>query len=83
VLEKNYAVESLKDTEKFISENKHLPGIPSAKSLKKDGVNLVALQAKMLERIEVLTVQMIKQNKEIENLNARNQMLEEEIKRLK
>jgi hypothetical protein len=65
-----------------ISENNHLPGIPSAKSVKK-GVNIAEMQAKMLERLEVLTLQVIRQNKEIENLSARNQILEEEIKRLK
>jgi cell division protein FtsB len=46
-------------------------------------MNIAAMQAKMMERLEVLTLQVIKQNKEIKKLSLRNQKLEEEIKKLK
>jgi len=68
VFEENYGLPKLKDVEKFIKENKHLPEIASAKVMEKEGVNVGEFQIKLLQKIEELTLYVIEQQKKIENL---------------
>jgi len=70
VFQKDYQLPSLSAIEKFISENGHLPGIPSEKEVKKDGVNVGEMQSKLLEKIEEMTIHMIKMQKRIEFLES-------------
>jgi hypothetical protein len=65
VFEKDYALPSLQEVEKFVTENKHLPEIASAKEMQKEGINLSEMNIKLLQKIEELTLYMIQQNKEI------------------
>lgn len=64
----NYELKSLDEVEGYIKENKHLPEIPSAKDVVKNGVDLGAMDAKLLQKIEELTLYVIQQQKEIEQL---------------
>jgi hypothetical protein len=63
VFAKDYALPSLKETEKHIQEKGHLPGIPSAEEVKSNGVDLGEMNAKLLKKIEELTLHLIEQNK--------------------
>ena len=54
--------------ERYISVNKHLPGLPSAKEAEANGVELGKMNKKLLEKIEELTLYMISQQKEIKAL---------------
>ena len=71
VFDPDYDMKSLEEVEEFIKENKHLPGIPSAVEVEKNGVNLGEMNAKLLEKIEELTLhqiemmKMLKQQQEI------------------
>lgn len=76
VFEKDYDLMSLDQLESYIDTNKHLPGIPSAEEMKEQGVNLNEFQGKLLQKIEELTLYMIK-------LEKKNQELEKHIKALK
>lgn len=71
VFTKDYKLLGLSEIEQFIAENGHLPGIPSAVQIKKDGVNLGEMNAKLLEKIEELTLHLI----EMEKNNAQVQSL--------
>jgi trimeric autotransporter adhesin len=62
----NYKLMPLKEVEAFVKENKHLPGVASAESLTKEGLDLGQMQAKQMEKIEELTLYVIEQNKTIE-----------------
>jgi hypothetical protein len=64
VFAKDYALPSLKETEKHIQEKGHLPGIPSAQEVKSNGVDLGEMNAKLLLKIEELTLYMIELKKE-------------------
>ncbi|WP_157676780.1 hypothetical protein [Chryseobacterium sp. T16E-39] len=64
----DYDMPDLLELESYIKENKHLPEIPSGKTIMKDGVKIGDFQMKLLQKIEELTLYMISQNKEIENL---------------
>ncbi len=68
VFDKKYKLPSLSEVEKYIEEHKHLPNIPSAADITKNGLNLGDTQKKMMEKIEELTLYMIEANKKIESL---------------
>lgn len=79
VFEADYRLASLKDVEDFIKKNKHLPGVPSAREVEKEGLNLGDNQAVLLKKIEELTLYLIEQNKEKDQIKARIKELEERI----
>lgn len=72
----NYKLKSLAEVEKFIKRNKHLPDVPSAKSLEKTGLNLGEMQSTLLKKIEELTLYMIELKSENETLKNRVATLE-------
>jgi hypothetical protein len=68
VFEKNYKLMSLKEVEKYISTNKHLPGVASTNEVQNNGIDLVETNAVLLKKIEELTLYLIEQNKRITKL---------------
>lgn len=64
----SYELQPLAEVEQFISENGHLPDMPSAAEAERDGVELGELNAKLLKKIEELTLHMIDMKKENEEL---------------
>lgn len=72
VFDKNYNLPSLADVEKYVNEKQHLPGIPSEKEVLENGVNVVDMQAKLLQKIEELTLYVIEQSKQIKELKEEN-----------
>lgn len=83
VFEDDYKLKSLPETESFIKANKHLPDIPSEQEVKENGVNLGEMQAKLLAKIEELTLHLIEQNEKIEGLTQKNRTLISEVDQLK
>ena len=61
----------MEELEKYVDENKHLPNIPSAKEIEKDGQHLGEIQRKMLEKIEELSLYVIELKKEIDILKKK------------
>jgi hypothetical protein len=80
VFEKDYALPSLQEVEKYVAKNKHLPEIASAKEMQKEGINLSEMNIKLLQKIEELTLYVIEQNKRIELQQKENQSLEKRVK---
>ena len=72
VFEKNYSLPSLDFVEKYTLQNKHLPGIPSAKEIQENGLAVGDMQTKMMEKIEELTLYVIELKKEINQLKENN-----------
>ena len=70
VFEDNYKKLSLHELEKYVAVNKHLPNIPSAADIEKDGQQLGEVQRKMLEKIEELSWYIIKLKKQVDTLQA-------------
>jgi hypothetical protein len=62
----------LNELEKFIKEQKHLPQVPSAKKMQENGTDLGSLNAKLLQKVEELTLYVIEQQKQIEELKKVN-----------
>ena len=71
VFEKNYKLLPLADVERFIEKNKHLPEIPSAKEIEKNGQDLGGLQVLQMQKIEELTLYLIAQEKRIQLLEQK------------
>jgi hypothetical protein len=70
VFHKNYELLPLSEVEKFISINNHLPEVPSAKEIETNGIDLGDNQTILLKKIEELTLYIIQQQKEIEELKS-------------
>jgi hypothetical protein len=71
VFAKTYDRKTLQETEKHIKEKGHLPGIPSAEEVKNNGIDLGEMNAKLLQKIEELTLHLIDQEKRIKELEQR------------
>lgn len=71
VFEDNYNLRSLAELQQYIRQNKHLPEIPSAKEMEKEGQDVGTLNIQLLQKIEELTLYIIQQQKEIEALKKK------------
>jgi hypothetical protein len=80
VFAKDYKLPTLQETEKNIKEKGHLPGIPSAAEVKANGIDLGDMNAKLLQKIEELTLYLIEMEKKNERQHKEQS---EEIRHLK
>ncbi|WP_299182742.1 cell wall anchor protein [uncultured Chryseobacterium sp.] len=82
VFKKEYQLKSLEDVEKHITEKGHLPNIPSADEVAKNGINLGEMDAKLLEKIEELTLYSIQQNKQLKSQSEEIAELKKQVEQL-
>lgn len=71
VFNEQYQLPTLAQVDAFIKKHKHLPEIPTTEEVRKDGVDILAMDAKLLQKIEELTLYVIQQQKEIEELKSK------------
>ncbi|HNP20297.1 MAG TPA: hypothetical protein PKL31_17785 [Fulvivirga sp.] len=77
VFEDNYNLMPLAVLKKFVKEEKHLPNVPTQASVEEEGgINVGEMNRKLLEKVEELTLYLIKEN---ERVSA----IEVELKKLK
>ncbi|MBY0435311.1 MAG: hypothetical protein K2U26_14485 [Cyclobacteriaceae bacterium] len=67
VFEKDYKLASLDEIKSYIDEHKHLPEVPSAKEMEKNGVQLGEMNMLLLKKVEELTLYLIEQNKKLDS----------------
>jgi hypothetical protein len=82
VFKKDYNLPTLEEVENHIAEKGHLENIPSEDDVIKNGINLGEMNAKLLQKIEELTLYTIEQNKKINELQKENKRFSEIEKRL-
>jgi len=82
VFDKNYDLPTLEEVEHHIKEKGHLMNIPSASEVARDGILLGDINKRLLEKIEELTLYVIQQNKQIQDLNSKVEQQQDQIKRL-
>lgn len=75
VFDKNYKLPTLSEVENHINKKGTLPDIPSEKEVIKNGISVGEMQAKLLQKIEELTLYVI-------DLKKENEMQNELIKEL-
>lgn len=72
----SYELTELNELTKYINREKHLPDIPSAEEIEKEGFELGSMDAKLLKKIEELTLYIIQQNIELVKVKSRLASLE-------
>lgn len=82
VFKKGYRLRTLEEVEEFVGRRKHLPDIPSEEEVAEQGVTVMDMFAKQLQKIEELTLYMIKLKKENKRLKKRMAVLEEKVNAL-
>jgi len=70
VFEPNYNLKPLSEVEAYVTENKHLPDVPSAKEFKENGYKVGEMDNLLLQKIEELTLYIIDLQKQIEELKC-------------
>lgn len=79
VFANDYELMPLSNVEAFVKKNKHLPEIPSAEEVSKDGIDMVTMDAKLLQKIEELTLYVIDQQKQIASQNKEIELLKKKL----
>jgi hypothetical protein len=78
VFRPGYRLPPLSEVSEFINENHHLPGIPSEPEVKENGLSLGEMQAKLLAKVEELTLHMIAADERSRQDEERNEKLEQQ-----
>lgn len=71
VFEDSYHLRSLSEVEDHIAEHGHLPDVPSAAIVESEGLSVGEAQKIMMQKIEELTLYVIAQQKEIDQLKSK------------
>ncbi|WP_439698629.1 hypothetical protein ACFGVS_10855 [Mucilaginibacter sp. AW1-7] len=82
VFKKDYTLPSLTDVKTYIDQNQHLPEIPSAQQIEKDGVNLGEMNKLLLKKVEELTLYLIEKDKKEKEQEERINKLEKAMQTL-
>ncbi len=80
VFEADYKRNSLEQVDDFVKKNKHLPNVPSAAEVYKNGIDVAEMDATLLRQIEELWLHMIDMKKENDSLKEAIKNLEEQKK---
>jgi hypothetical protein len=70
VFANDYQLKSLADLRRFIDQNKHLPGIPAAAEVEKNGIEVGDMQRKLMEKVEELTLYILQLEDKINRLQV-------------
>jgi hypothetical protein len=70
VFDSSYRLQSLDEVKSFIDQHHHLPGIEPARQMQDSGVDIGANQAKLLAKIEELTLYLLQQQKLLEQQSS-------------
>ena len=76
VFRPNYRLRPLREVNEYIQANGHLPDIPSEAEVKEKGISLGEMQAKLLAKVEELTLHLIRQERESKELRERLEQME-------
>ncbi|OEJ98978.1 hypothetical protein A8C32_07285 [Flavivirga aquatica] len=71
VFEADYKLQTLNEVENYINKNGHLKGIPSAKEVEANGIELGEMNKLLLQKIEELTLYTIELKKELDLLKTK------------
>jgi hypothetical protein len=76
ILNPDYTFPLLKEVAIYIEEHHHLPNIPSADQIEKEGLSLKKMNLLLLQKIEELTIYTIEQQSAIDDLKLKLEDLE-------
>jgi len=70
VFEDDYQLRSLAEVKEYIDTNGHLPEVPSTSEVTETGMDVAAMNALLLKKVEELTLYLINQNIQLEKLET-------------
>jgi hypothetical protein len=79
VFHQTYKLRPLSEVEQYIQQNNHLPEVPSATEVEKNGLDVGDNQAVLLKKIEELTLYAIAQDKRLEEQNKKQDVQNERL----
>lgn len=82
VFHPSYSLRPLSELELYIKQHHHLPEVPSADEVAKNGVSLGDNQATLLKKIEELTLYVIELKKLNDQILAQNAQLQKRVEKL-
>jgi hypothetical protein len=82
VFKPGYQLPSLESVASYVKENQHLPGIPSEAEVAEKGIGLGDMQARLLAKVEELTLQIIAEHDQNKALTESNRDLQERLRRV-
>ncbi len=83
VFDDKYELKDLYQLENFIKTYNHLPNLPDASTISREGYELSEMDTRLLEKIEELTLYIIRQNKALDSQNERIKAQQLEIELIK
>jgi trimeric autotransporter adhesin len=72
VFSSTYKLMPIGELEKYVQNKQHLPNIPSATEMKEKGISVESMAAKTIEKVEELTLYLIRMEKELMALKQEN-----------
>jgi hypothetical protein len=81
-LKADYVMPTLDQVAQYTKTNNHLPSIPSAEEMKKNGVQLGEMNNLLLQKIEELTLYAIEQQKKLDAQNKQLELLSERLSKV-
>jgi hypothetical protein len=76
VFEQDYSLTPLDEVKAYITQHKHLPEVPSAKEMEKDGVKVGEMEMMLLKKVEELTLYAIEANQQLRAMRENHKKLE-------
>ena len=78
----DYQLKPLEDLATYIKSNKHLPDVPSTDEVARNGIELGAMNAKLLQKIEELHLYILQQQKQNDEQNKSIEILQKQVTEL-
>jgi hypothetical protein len=79
VFDEKYELPTLAALDQYIRTYRHLPNIPSAKEVSRNGINLADMNNRLLEKIEELTLYILQQEKRMAAQQEENSKQHKEL----
>lgn len=79
VFEPGYKLTTLSEIKTYINKNHHLPEIPSADQMAKEGINLSEMNMKLLKKVEELTLHLIEKENQLTQQQEKNKQQDARI----
>jgi len=82
VFKKDYRLPELNYVKQYITQNQHLPEMPSARQIEKDGMNVGEMNKLLLKKVEELTLYLIDLKSEMKEKNDQLRSLQKRVSQL-
>lgn len=76
VFENDYRLRSLAEVKQFIDVNKHLPNIPPASQIEKEGIQLGDMSKRLIEKVEELTLYIIQLQEQVDTMKKKMEAIQ-------